>query len=121
MHDHLHQIVAHLFGLAWLAIAVIERVRRELETQQRAHARTEDLPVVRFRQKVIPAGLDRLHAIGRVVERGDEDDGNARRARIALDATAHFEARRAIVDTQITRGHRDIENAEVRLLLETGF
>ncbi len=69
---------------------------------------------MRLRQKVVAAGLDRLHAIGRVVERGDEDDGDACGARIALEPPADLEARGAVVAAEGARRHRDVENAEVR-------
>src|SRR6185503_690389 len=112
-HDHLHEIVAHLLKLLLLAQALLERVRRRLQLEQRADARTEYESVVRLRQEVVATGLDRLDAIRGVVERRDEDDGDPRRARIALDAATDLEAGRAVVDTQIARRHRDVENAEV--------
>ena len=72
--DHLHQIVAHLLDFAQLAKRVLERVRRGLELEQTPNARAEHEPVVRLGEEVVAAGFDRLDAIGRVVERRDEDD-----------------------------------------------
>ena len=118
VHDHLHEIVAHLLDFAQLAQRVLERVGRRLELEQAAHARAEHEAVVRLGEEVVAAGLDRLDAIGRVVERRDEDDGNALRARIALDAAADLESRRAIVDAEVAGGHRHVEDAEVGTMLE---
>ena len=118
--DHLHQVVAHLGEFAQLAIAVLERVGGALELEERAHAGAEHQPVVRLEQEVVAAGLDALHPVGRVVERGDEDDGDARRARVALDAAAHFEAGIAVGDPEVAGRHRDVENAEVGMVLEAG-
>ena len=73
---------------------------------------------MRLGEEIVAAGLDRLHAVGRVVQRRDEDDRDARRARIALDPAAHLEAGAAVVASQIARGHRHVEDAEIRFVLE---
>jgi hypothetical protein len=92
--------------------------RGRLELEQRAHARAEHQAVVRLREEVVPARLDRLHPIRRVVEGRDEDDRDARRARIALDAPADLEPGGPVVDAEVPRRHRDVEDAEVRHLVE---
>ena len=120
MHDHLHEIVAHLLQLALLAQALLERVRRGLELEQTSNTGAKDEAIVRLGEKIVAAGFDRLHAIGGVVERRDEDDGNVLRARIALDAPANLEAGGSIVAAEITGRHRHVEDTEIGLALEAG-
>ncbi len=116
--DHLHQIVAHLLDLAQLAQRVLERVGRGLELEQAADARAEHQAVVRLGEEVVAARLDRLDTIGRVVQRRDEDDRNALRARIALDPPADLEPGRPVVHAEVAGRHRHVEDAQVRPTLE---
>ena len=81
VHDHFHQIVAHLLQLAQLAVAVLERVGRRLQLEQASDAGTKDQAVVRLGEKIVATGLDSLHPVARIVQRGDENDRDARRAR----------------------------------------
>ena len=75
--------------------------------------------MVRFREKIVAAGLDRFHAVAGVAKRGHEDHGDARGARVAFHAAAHFEAGRAVIDAEVTGGHRDVENREIGAAVET--
>jgi hypothetical protein len=118
VHDHLHEVVADLLELLELAQALLERVRGGLQLEQGPDACAEHEPIVRLREEVVATGLDGLDAIGGIVERGHEDHGDARRTRVALDAAAHLESGRTIIDAEVAGGHRHVEDAQVRLLLE---
>ena len=111
VHDHLHQVVADFLELAQLAQAVLERIRGRLELEQTPHARTKNQAIVRLGEEIVAPRLDAAHTVARVVERGHEDHRNAGCARVALDATAHLESRRAIIHTEVARRHRHVENA----------
>ena len=73
---------------------------------------------MRLGEKVVAAGLDAAHPVAGVVERGDEYHRNAGGARVALDAAADFEPGGAVVDAEVARRHRDIEDAEIGMMLE---
>src|SRR5205814_8978268 len=119
VHDRLHETITHFLQLALLAETFLERIRRRLQLEQAANASAEHEPIVRLREEVVTTRFDRLHAVGRVVQRGHEYDRNILRPRIALDATTDLEPRRAIVATEITGGHRHRENAEIWLAPRT--
>jgi hypothetical protein len=118
VHEHVEQVVAHLLELAQLAHRVGQRVGGALELDEAPHPRAEHEAVVRLRQELVAAGLDGLHAVGRVVERRDEDDRRARRARVALEPPAHLEAGGAVGHAEVAGGHRHVEQADVRAPLE---
>ena len=81
---------------------------------KRPDARIEHEPVVRLGQKIVASRLDRANAIGGIAKRGNKDDRNARGARIALEAAAHFETSLTVAHPELTGGHRDIEDREIR-------
>src|SRR5688500_10245540 len=93
MHDHLHEIVAHFFELAQLAVAVLERIGGSLQLEQAADARPQYETVVGLRQEIVAARLDAFHPVTSVVEGRDEYHWNARRSGVALDAAANLEPR----------------------------
>ena len=120
VHDHLHQIVAHLLELAQLAQAVLERVGRGLELEQATHARAQHETIVRLGEKIVAAGLDRrtrsvvsLSAVTKITGMRA-----VRGSRLMRRQTSNPVDRSST--PQIAGGHRDIENAEIRLVLETG-
>jgi len=76
VHDHFHQIVAHLLQLAELSIAALERVGGRLELEKASDAGTENEAVVRLGEKIVATGFDSLHSVAGIVESSDEDDGD---------------------------------------------
>ena len=80
-------------------------VGHHLEPRQRAHARDQRQFGDRLGQKIVGAGFEPAHAVGRLVERGHHDHRNVMRGRIGLEPPAHFEA--------VHVRHHDVEQDEV--------
>ena len=117
VHDHPHQVVARLLQFAQPLEALLERIGGTLELEQTADARAKHVTVVRLQEEVIPTGLDRLQPVRRVVERRDEDHRDPRGPRVSLEPTADLEPGLPRLDTEVARRHRDVEDADVRMVL----
>jgi hypothetical protein len=80
-------------------------IGHHLEPRQRAHARDQRQFRDRLGKKIVGAGFEPAHLVGRLIERGDHDHRNVVGGRIALEPPAHFEA--------VHVGHHDVEQDEI--------
>ena len=82
-------------------------VDHHLEPRQRAHPRGQRQFGDRLGQKIVGAGFQPAHLVGRLVERRDHHHRNVVGGGIAFQPPAHFEA--------VHVGHHDVEQHEVAL------
>ncbi len=83
-------------------------VAQRLQAQQAFYAGDELQVVDGLRQEVVGTGLQASHAVGRLVECCDHDDGNMGGLRIGLQPLADFET--------VDAGHHDVEQDEIHLV-----